>query len=645
MTQSVRYTITFWVVYSINFISYSAFSQNSPLDKIISVRFNDERLDNVLEYIAKQGDFNFSYNSSLIDPSRKIDLLLYNKPIREVLSVLFKGTIRYKLQGQYVILIKNETPPKTTIYISGFVIDANTGEKLPNVSIYEKNSLAAAISNANGYYKLKLSSPKLPFKLTVSKPGFVQQSVWIKTAQSDTKDWILQAIEPVGPLKLPIDDNTVLFPNTIDSAMLPTQHIVLPTVPNTEISLNEYIPDVTNEGIFPVYRKIDTARKANLWEQLKERFGKMMVHRSQRIHAQNVTDTLYRSWQISLLPFLGTNRLLSGSIENGVSINIVMGYSAGVRKFEFGGLFNGVRRNMNGIQVAGVGNIVGKDVKGMQFAGVFNTNLGQTEGMSLAGVWNHSWRNHKGVQMATLINLTHKSLRGVQMSALLNVSGSISKGVQLSPNLNVVLKESRGWQIGFINFAHKVSKGGKQFGFLNFSDSSATTPIGFLSFVGRGNGYKRLEAAIDENQSANFTFKTGVPAFYNIITLGYNFVRTYETFNIGYGVGRAYKLGRRWMLNTDLVTNAIVEYDGMSGINQGTLFRLDIGFEKFLARNSTLTFGPSVKALIIDPQNSSYWNGKPFRNMPTYQAIRSTEKFTLWIGFQMGMRIKQRYGD
>jgi hypothetical protein len=108
--------------------------------------------------------------------------------------------------------------------------------------------------------------------------------------------------------------------------------------------------------------------------------------------------------------------------------------------------------------------------------------------------------------------------------------------------------------------------------------------------VGKGNGYKRFEVAIDEIQSANITFKTGVPAFYNILTLGSNFVRAYELVNIGYGFGRAYKLGGRWMMNTDVTSGLMVEYNQYGEVNQGVLWRFDLGFEKFLARNSTLTF-------------------------------------------------------
>ena len=259
---------------------------------------------------------------------------------------------------------------------------------------------------------------------------------------------------------------------------------------------------------------------------------------------------------------------------------------------EVGGLVNGVRKDMEGVQLAGFGNIVGRTVSGGQISGLFN------------------------------------------------VAGNLENGIQLSGFSNTIVRESSGWQIAPVNFAHKVIQGGKQIGLINIADSTETTPIGFLSFV-RGNGYKRLELAVDENQTGSFSFKTGVPKFYNILALHYNFTRTQEIIGIGYGIGRAYKLGNAWMMNTDLTTNLLIEYDEFSP-NVASLLKLDISFEKQIARNAAITFGPSLKYLKISDYNIASWQAKPFNKIPTYRSISSNETSTFWIGFQMGIRIRSR---
>ena len=184
-------------------------------------------------------------------------------------------------------------------------------------------------------------------------------------------------------------------------------------------------------------------------------------------------------------------------------------------------------------------------------------------------------------------------------------------------------------------------EGGKQIGFINISDSTDTVPIGFLSFVGSGHGYKRLELSVDENQTTSFSFKTGVRKFYNILAVHYNFTRKQEIFGLGYGIGRAYELGKSWMLNTDLTSNVLVEYDDFSP-NVASMWKFDLSFEKQIAPNAAVTFGPSIKYLIIDEYNSSSWTAKPFNKIPSYNAISSTTNSVLWIGFQMGIRLRSK---
>jgi len=383
----------------------------------------------------------------------------------------------------------------------------------------------------------------------------------------------------------PVEDNSIEQMDSLRNIPYEIKTKETPTPPQ--------FPDISDENLFPTSPILDSTLYESRWDKFKKKLGKLFVSRPQRINAQNVNDSLNRKFQLSILPFLGTNRLLSGSIKNDYSVNILMGYSGGVRKLEVGGIVNGVRQNMKGLQVAGVGNIVGGIVAGGQLSSTFN------------------------------------------------IAGHLEKGLQISSGINVTIKESSGWQISPVNFAHRVLKGGKQIGFINISDSTDIVPIGFLSFVGSGNGYKRLELSVDENQTVSFSFKTGVKDFYNILALHYNFTRTQEIFGLGYGIGRAYELGKSWMFNTDLTANVLVEYDDFNP-NIATVWKFDLSFEKQITRNAAVTFGPSVKYLIINEYNSLSWTRKPFNRIPPFKSISSTANSTFWIGFQMGVRIRSR---
>jgi hypothetical protein len=509
--------------------------------------------------------------------------------VRDVLNQIFNNTISYKTRGEYLILQKKIPEKKIAHFtLSGYVVDPIAGMKLPDVSIYEKKSLISTISNQYGFYKIKLSASDLPVRLTVSRPDYRQQIIVIRNPQNDYQNIELEQI-PKNIVLTPIMDD-----NSIDQMEAHRNTIQSPVLLSPSDEFKPDYPEIIDTELFVVDSSANFSEENQTeWEALRRDIGQLFIKRSQRVNAENITDTLTRNLQVSLLPFLGTNRLLSGSITNDFSFNILAGFSGGVRMLEIGGLINGVRHDVRGVQLAGFSNVIGGD------------------------------------------------LAGLQISNLLNIANTLSLGSQISGGLNVVLRSSKGWQAGMINFAHKVEVGGKQIGLLNICDSTETTPIGLLSFVKSSNGYKRLELSIDESETVNFTFKTGVRKFYNVITLGYNFLRTKELFNAGYGIGRAYELGRAWMFNTDFTGNILVEYDDFSP-NVGTLLKCDFTVEKQIARNAAITFGPTLKALFINQYNISNWQGKPFKHLSTYAPLTNNDKFSLWVGFQMGIRIRSR---
>ena len=580
----LRYAFYF-IVISVPFFSIS---QTPLLERPITLRVNNEKISVVLDNIAKQGNFSFSYNSAIFDVNNRGDITVQNKPVREILNLIFKGAITYKVRENYIILQKNnqKRTPKN-IFVSGYIIDTQTDKPLSRATVYDPKDLSSTISNEYGFYRIRLNVSNLPTKLMITKADYEKRIINIKSVQD-----VYEVIELTPTLHKPFDipvyeDNSIEKKDNYSNQDLSLENkpVSQPVAPP--------FPDITDQNLFPTSPIIDSTLYDSRWDEFKKKVGKVFVSRSQRINAQNVDDSLSREYQVSLLPFLGTNRLLSGSIKNDYSLNLLMGYSGGVRKLEVGGILNGVRNDVEGLQVAGIGNIVG----GTVFGG--------------------------------------------QLSSTFNIAGYLDNGIQLSSGFNIIIRQSAGWQISPLNFAHRVLKGGKQIGFFNISDSTDTTPIGFLSFVGSGNGYKRFELSVDENQTASFSFKTGVRKFYNILALHYNFTRKQEIFGVGYGIGRAYELGKSWMFNADLTANALVEYDDFSP-NVAALWKLDLSFEKQIARNIAVTFGPSIKYLIINEYNSSAWKAKPFNKIPTYKTISSTVNSTFWIGFQMGLRIRTK---
>ncbi|HEY5916071.1 MAG TPA: hypothetical protein VIU13_01655, partial [Chryseolinea sp.] len=455
------------------------------LERVISITLEAERMDVALRKISQQGNFTFSYNPTVIDAGRLVNGSFSGMTVREILDDLFKGSVQYKSRGTYIILTKGQAKTSTTTETySGYVVDESTGARLKNVSVYDPVSLSSAVTDAYGYFQIKVDKPPADLMLAVKKKNY-----------SDT----VVAVQSGGTklLKIPI-------------------------------SIDE--------------KKIETIADS-VAEKFK-RFWETKVLSLNPANIENITDTIYRDTQVSIFPYLGTNRHLSGNVINDYSFNIFGGYSRGVRKLEVGGFFNIDRDDVDGFQFAGIFNAVGGKVSAMQFAGLANLNLNSAKGVQVAGIINMNWNSSQKFSAAGLVNITNGSSTGgqlagqgnftmgdqqgphigglfnyasgnggpVQVAGLMNFAGKDFEGTQVGGMFNFVGRDIHGAQVGaFINYATNVH--GVQVGFLNVADSVHGVPVGFMSFVTKG--YHKIEISADEIFYTNLAFRTGVSQFYN----------------------------------------------------------------------------------------------------------------------------------
>jgi hypothetical protein len=577
------------------------------LENRISLRVSNERIEEVLRQIGDKGGCSFSYSPDAIDVRARVSVNATNQSVREILNEIFKGTVSFKERRKYIILQKVAAEPERkpdNFILNGYIIDKKTGERLSDASIYEANSLVSTVSNEYGYYRIRLPSAQPTLRLEVRKEEYAARSIEVTRRQdyylsiSLAPDTI-RHIQRQNPRLVTRHDSV---PSRIDS------RVEIPRVdaPRVATPVAESGPaDTLSPSTSPSYTLQERL------QQIRDDMVEAFASTRQAIHTENITDTLYRPFQASILPFLGTNHQLSGNVINDLSLNLIAGYSLGVGALEVGGMFNIVRWDVKGIQVAGVANLVGRDVNGLQIAGFGNLNIGE----------------FRGIQIAGTVNTTAEDFRGLQISGGVNVVGRTLNGWQISPGLNYAGIVRRGHQIGFLNYA----------------DSSATTPFGYLSYV-RKNGYRRYEFSTDELNYFNATFKTGVPAFYNIFTLGLNaFIPGKPFGSIGYGIGTARRLGRGWILNADLIGNRLAVQRQFWREPQAGHYRLTVALEKKLSERLALSVGPTLNLLhtpyaglintSVQRGMEPIWLGnKPDSGSTTYA----------WVGFQAALRLCNR---
>ncbi|GAB3900697.1 hypothetical protein GCM10028803_24060 [Larkinella knui] len=635
----------------------SAVAQSTPpLERVISVDFSNERLENALKIISTKGQFSFAYNAALINPNSTLSLRTTNS-VRAIMNQIFRGTITYKSRGNHIILQKAELPDEApkSFFLDGYVTDRQTGQKVSQVSIYEKTTLASTVSNPYGYYRIKLSTDIASVRLEVRRKYYFSETVAINARQSHKLDIGLT------PLPLPTTLQPMTVRTSIDTTR-PTPIMPQPVAVTIPVDSTPQ-PRTSNPTIWD--------RSKSVLEETRSDFADWFKTTKQAVHDANLAgDTIYRDMQFSLFPFIGTNHTLSGRVINQYSFNLVAGYSLGVRSLEVGGFLNLVRGEVGGVQVAGFGNVVGEHVNGVQAAGFLNgvrgnvlgvqaagfgnTVLGTVQGIQAAGFYNMTMGKMSesiqaagfgnivadeisGFQLAGFTNIAARSMTGFQLAGYGNVTGGNMAGFQLAGFTNFAVGELSGWQLsGFLNYAGKVNRG-HQIGVINIAGSSETTPFGLFSYVHR-NGYRRLEISTDEVMTTNLTFKTGVRRFYNIFTGGSNLgMAGKPLWSLGYGLGTAVDLKRGWMLNFDLTGQVLSGENRYTWEDWNSLIRLNLGIEKKLSRRIALAVGPSVNGYLTD-----YTRTKPATrfDVPLFgNSVTNVNTYSAgWLGFQAALR-------
>jgi len=615
----------------------------SPLERKVTVRLDNARLADALSAVARQGNFSFSYASTLFDSDRRVDLVATNVPVRQVLDQLFRGSLKYKNRGDYVILRRadpEDLGPRFYV-VTGTVSDRRTGERLPQASVYDRRTLAATLTDGSGSFRLRLPARSVQADLRVERQWYLPQSLVVRFPDETPRAVAL------APKPIPSPDPMRPLPFRLETDSV---------------------------------QRFETAGLVRAF-----------VSPEQQTLAETISDTIRRFAQVSFLPYFGTNHRLNvnGSVVNRFSLNVLAGYSGGVEGLEVGGLLNLVRGPVTGVQVAGFGNLVRGRVRGVQVAGFFNQNFSETHGPQIAGFLNSNWEDAQGVHVAGFVNFTRKNLRavqvagfanavtgsmrgaqvagftnfnrgsneGFQLAGFANFSGQSNRGAQVAGFANATLsdnngfqlagfsnfsgKTQRGWQIaGFLNVARKVL-GGRQLGFINVADSSATVPIGFFSYVHQ-NGYHHLELSADEVFPLNVTFRTGMRAFYTVFTAGFrpSFPNQTLLWRTGFGLGRSWRLNRSgsWGLNSEVLAYDVAETEHPA---YGTdLFRLNLLVERELGRHWSLIVGPTFN-LYTRSEGDSHYSPAFAARIPGFTSWKTDYGFgetTNWVGLHAGVR-------
>jgi len=581
----------FTITASLLFIALSLHSQ-SVLDRQLTVEFRQQRLDKALEILSHSGNFYFSYNSTLLRRDSLITLSAQNKTVRQILDLLFRGSIEYKENGNYIILRK--APPKLSetiirtdpadnrYIVSGVILDENTGETISQASVYDKRGVIATLTNEDGSFTVRLKNRPGPAALTVSKEFYEDTTV---------------KIEPGASQKI-----------TIIISPLSTSRKMVTITPDGYLPSDSIRVELNGNSVY--MRKDPIRVEMTGW-------GRLLLSSKLKIQSINLRKYFTRQpFQLSFLPGIGTQGSLSPQITNKISVNMLGGYTAGLTGVELGGVFNIDKRNVHGVQAAGVINVVGGSLEGVQMAGLHNTVLDSLKGLQTAGISNITMKNLKGVQMAGIYNYTSDTLQGVQAAGILN-RARVVEGLQLSGLINIAGK-SKGLQLGIINIA----------------DTSDGYSIGLINLS--RNGFREVSFFADEVAPLNLAFRSGNVKLYSILLIGYNPDKDHGSYRYGFGLGHRFILNKKLSLDPELTNEhlALGSWDNFKYAND--LYKLSLDLHARLGRHFAISGGPSLTFYSFDRNTA----GGDHIQLPVYDGYPTwsvSDNFTGWLGWRVSI--------
>jgi len=590
-------------------------AQTNHLEKRITIHLNQVELKDALPKIGDSGDFQFAYNSEIIPGDSVVTVHATNKPVKQVMAELVGPDIRYKVIGNHIILLsegpnrrvaRNEGMKEYTI--TGYIYDALTGEIISSASIYEIEGMFVSATNSDGYYSLTVPGDREKQVLSYSKVGYNDTLIVVKPKEQTTLSVSLKPAERK------------------------TAAAQLSAPPPASIN----------------QRKLVMA----------------LVPSKTRVTADNVLIIEQRLVQVSVLPFIGSNRFVSGLITNRFSLNMFAGYAGGVRGLELGGFLNVLKNEMYGVQIAGFGNIVGKDSRGAQFSGFFNVDAGSFTGLQATGFSNVVTDTIRGVQLAGFSNVLRGPIYGAQLSGFSNFSSHNMDGIQASGFANTAIKDVTVAQLsgfanycrnltglqaaGFTNIASGTCKGVQAAGFINYATDlhglqlsvfniadtvSAGIPVGLFSFVLKG--YHTIELTANELFPLNVSLKTGIRHFYNILTAGY---RT-DWISVGYGLGTQFRMAKRLTLSMDLTANYVAD-NRLFIQPKGSMIRFSPTLDIELAKHFKIILGPTLNVFASMNTEVPDMSAIPVVfSLPIFSQTFGPLPVNVWIGATAGIRL------
>lgn len=712
MRHLLALLVCVWLISS----NVGAQSSATLLARRVSIAATDAPLQQVLRDIARQSGIPFSYSSTFIPLQKRVTLHSNGaRPVAEVLQELFKerGVSYQIIGGQCVLWRTGERPPFTLpkpVKPSAGLnpAKATASRQLPAVASPDRKSRSQVPKAEPGItprpglasYKGqplrnkptitasigKIVGPK-PVGVALNPSSTVPPTVLPPVGPSASATNPADTARPVATSALTrLGQKAKATAQAATGALARTGRTVgsgakqviggAKSVLDTMVVATTELKEPLRKGV----RLLSSARHDSLASRsvavqsgLPSRDTVLAVV-PVRPRVPNKTYDRH-AWQVSFVTPLGSNGLRSGRSVNDVSLNLLAGYSAGVRRVEVGGLANVVRDTMQGVQLAGLLNVTGTEVQGLQAAGLLNVTGGSARGAQAAGLVNLVRDDARGLQVAGLVNIVGGAARSrrndgrpaqarrllglprllatdsmaqhlaapsamslpgplVQAAGLVNLTGTDIRGLQTAPLLNSARRVT-GVQIGLINVAKHVK--GVQFGLINIADSVDGATLGLINVV--RHGYLHSEVWTSETLPLNAALKLGVRRYYTIWSAATQPFGNRVHWATGFGVGTASRQHGRFSWNMDVLGWYLLKQPGTEGtLLSYNQLRPSLVWQIEPEGHLGLVFSPTLNLALYENDGEGTKSDFGKNQLLLLDTKSGKTVVRMWPGVQVGLR-------
>ena len=162
---------------------------------IVNENFADIELEDALKRIRKNYGIKIAYDNQLVEKIR-VTKKIENAPLDEALQQLLDGTgLAHRSLNDKVIIIpklttpSNGLPVRKDISVTGVIKDEETGETLPNATVYVTGTMTGTTTNTDGFFTL-MKIPSDTCSVTINYLGYVAQKIYLKDLKDLSKVFV-----------------------------------------------------------------------------------------------------------------------------------------------------------------------------------------------------------------------------------------------------------------------------------------------------------------------------------------------------------------------------------------------------------------------------------------------------------------------